>query len=61
MLFRSASQALRFVRRLMRADGRTSPGLGIGYEHHIRTDRLVAQAVLLDDSLIHASAFALAA
>jgi hypothetical protein len=57
----SASQALRFVRRLMRADGRTSPGLGIGDEHHIRTDRLVAQAVLLNDSLIHASAFALAA
>jgi len=57
----SASQALRFVRRVMRADAVRSPGLGLGDEHHIRTERFVAQALLLDDLVVHASAFALAA
>ena len=35
-----------------------APGVGIGEERHLRSDDLVAQALVLDDALVHASVFA---
>ena len=57
----SVSRALRFVNRLATSAATRSPGVGLGEETHIRTSRLVGQALLVDGSLVHASAFALAA
>jgi hypothetical protein len=31
--------------------------LGHGIEHHVRTDRVVGQALVLPNTLIHAGAF----
>ena len=56
----SASRALRFLNRLATADGVEADGVGLGREVHVRTSRLVGQALVLDDRLLHASAFALA-
>jgi len=49
------------VRRFAAAKGTTTPGAGVGVERHIATDRVAGQVLELDDVLIHASAFALAA
>ncbi len=57
----SASAALRFLRRLARSKATVARGVGLGAEHHVRTSRLVGQALILDTDLVHASAFALAA
>jgi hypothetical protein len=57
----SVSRALRFMNRLATSAATRSPGVGLGEETHIRTSRLVGQALLFDGSLVHASAFALAA
>lgn len=57
----SASRALDFLHRLANASGTDAPGVGLGRETHVRTGRLVGQALLLDDAIVHASAFALAA
>ena len=57
----SVSRALRFVNRLATGTATRSPGVGLGEETHVRTSRLVGQALLFEGSLVHASAFALAA
>ena len=57
----SLTRALRFVRRLATADATVTPGVGLGREHHVRTKRLVGQALVHDNFVVHASAFALAA
>jgi hypothetical protein len=57
----SATKALQFIRRF--ADGRCelAPGVGLGREHHIASKRVVGQALVWDDVLVHASAFTVAA
>jgi hypothetical protein len=57
----SATRALEFLHRFAAGTGEIAPGVGLGREHHITTRRLVGQALLWDDVLVHASAFALAA
>ena len=57
----SASRALRFLRRLAKAEGTESEGVGLGRERHVRTDRLVGQILTWDATVVHAAAFALAA
>lgn len=57
----SVSRALRFVNKLATAQGTASAGVGLGEELHVRTSRLVGQALTLDGVIVHASAFALAA
>ncbi|MFM8862909.1 MAG: ARPP-1 family domain-containing protein [Acidimicrobiia bacterium] len=57
----SVSKALRFVNRLATGSATRAPGVGLGEEAHIRTSRLVGQALLFEGGLVHASAFALAA
>lgn len=57
----SLTHALRFVRRLAAAEATVTPGVGLGREHHVRTKRLVGQALVHDNLVVHASAFALAA
>jgi len=57
----SAGRVLRFLRRFARAEATVTPGAGLGRERHVATDRLAGQMLELDDVLVHASAFALAA
>lgn len=57
----SAGRALDFLHRMATAASTDAPGVGLGRESHVRTDRLVGQALLLDGFVVHASAFALAA
>lgn len=56
----SANRALRFLRSVGAAQAIDNDGVGLGAEHHVRTSRVVAQALTWEDRLIHASAFALA-
>lgn len=57
----SASRALQFLRRAATHSATVSPGVGLGREHHLRTSKVVGQALVLDDLVVHAAAFALAA
>lgn len=57
----SVGRALRFVGRMAVADRVESRGVGLGRESHLRTPRLVGQALVHGDDLIHASAFTLGA
>jgi hypothetical protein len=57
----SASQALRFMHRLATSTPVVTDGVGLGQEHHVRTPRMVAQVLVVDEAIVHASAFALAA
>jgi len=57
----SATNALRFLRRIATSTPTITDGVGLGSEHHVRNSRLVAQALLVDQTIVHASAFALAA
>jgi len=57
----SASRALRFILRLATSKATQAQGVGLGTERHIRTSRLVGQVLTWEDTMIHASAFALAA
>ncbi|MFM8238290.1 MAG: ARPP-1 family domain-containing protein [Actinomycetota bacterium] len=56
----STDRVLRFLERFGTAESTEAPGVGLGTEHHVETDRLVGQALVWDDVLVHASAFALA-
>lgn len=56
----STDRVLRFLERFGTAESTEAPGVGLGTEHHVETDRLVGQALVWDDTLVHASAFALA-
>jgi hypothetical protein len=53
----SASRALRFLGRFANSPSERKEGLGHGIEHHVRTDRVVGQALVLPTTLIHAGAF----
>lgn len=57
----SATQALRFMHRLATSTPAVTDGVGLGREQHVRTNRLVAQALVIEDTIVHATAFALAA
>ena len=57
----SATRVLRFVRRFAGAAATVVPGAGLGRARHVATARVAGQALELDDLLVHASAFALAA
>ena len=57
----SATRALRFLRKFVEGEARITPGVGLGREHHVSARKLVGQALVLDDVLVHASAFAEAA
>jgi hypothetical protein len=57
----SLTAAVRFLRRFAGSPARSAEGVGLGTEFHARTDRLVGQALVWDQTLVHASAFALAA
>jgi len=57
----SASRVLRFVRRFAASHASVTDGAGLGRELHVATDRVAGQALTLDDVIVHASAFALAA
>ena len=56
----STDRVLRFLKRFGTAESVEAPGVGLGTEHHVETGRLVGQALVWDDLLVHASAFALA-
>ena len=57
----SVTAALRFVRRLATAPAAVQQGVGLGFEVHVRNHKVVAQALVDDGVVLHASAFALAA
>lgn len=57
----SATRALQFVRRAATHSATVSAGVGLGDEHHLRTSKVVGQALVLDGLVVHAAAFALAA
>jgi hypothetical protein len=57
----SLTRAVRFLRKFATATNTITTGVGLGREHHIANNKVVGQALVWDDVLIHASAFALAA
>jgi hypothetical protein len=57
----SATRALSFLHHVAAAPSRREPGVGAGHELHVRTRSVVGQALLFDEVVVHASAFALAA
>jgi len=57
----SATKALRFLEKASQRVVAVSDGVGIGREHRIASSKIAGQALTLDDVLVHASAFALAA
>jgi hypothetical protein len=57
----SATKVLRFLRSFTTAKAVVTPGVGAGREHHVNTNRIAGQALVLDDVVVHASMFAVAA
>jgi hypothetical protein len=57
----SATAALGFVRRFGSARTRVAPAVGLGRELHVEDAAITGHALVLDDVLVHASAFVLAA
>lgn len=57
----SITRALQFLHRLAEAKARVEPGVGLGQEVHLTTRSSIGQALVWDDVVVHASAFALAA
>jgi hypothetical protein len=57
----SAGRVLRFLRGFARAEATVVRGAGLGRERHVATERVAGQMLELDDVIVHASAFALAA
>lgn len=57
----SLTRAVKLLHRFANGAATVSNGVGLGVERHVRTSRLVGQALVLDDLIVHASAFALAA
>lgn len=57
----SATNALRFLRRIATSTPTITDGVGLGREYHVRTSRIVAQALVVDQTIVHATAFTLAA
>ena len=48
----SISRALRFLRRVKRAEVETTPGVGLGTEYRFRSERVAAQGLAVDDRLV---------
>lgn len=57
----SATKALRFLQKASNRVVAVSEGVGLGREHRIASSKIAGQALTVDDVLVHASAFALAA
>ena len=57
----SSTSVLRFLKKLAEGDGTRSPGIGLGVEYTVETRGVIGRSIVLDDMLVHASAFALAA
>lgn len=57
----SATKVLKFLRSFAKAKAVVTPGAGAGREHHVTSDRVAGQALVLDDVVVHASMFAVAA
>ena len=53
----SATAVLELFRLFGRVLPRQSPGIGLGHEHRVKHVRIVGQALTLDSSIVHASAF----
>jgi hypothetical protein len=54
----SATRALRFLDRISRSETTDTRGVGLGEEHHVRSDRVVAHALSWDGDLVHLAGFA---
>ena len=57
----SATKALGFLKEASKRVVSVAPGVGLGDEYRIESSKIAGQALILDDVLVHASAFALAA
>ena len=57
----SATKVLKFLRSFAKAKAVVVPGVGAGREHHVDTDHIAGQALVLDGVVVHASMFAVAA
>jgi len=57
----SLDRAMRFLQRIRKSRQVTAEGVGLGTEHHLRSDRVSGQALTWEGAIVHASAFALAA
>ena len=54
---RSATGAMKLLRRFAEAKSVDSPGLGLGTEHHVNAERVTGQALTLEGALVHAGIF----
>jgi hypothetical protein len=54
----SATRALRFLDRISRSEAVDTVGVGLGEEHHVTTDRVVAHALTWEGELVHLAGFA---
>jgi len=54
---RSATGAMRLLRRFANAQSLDGPGLGDGTEHHVDAERVAGHALTLDEALVHAAIF----
>lgn len=54
----SIAAALRFVRRVLKADVERAPGVGLGTEYRFTSDRIAAQALAVEDRLVCLSVIA---
>ena len=57
----SLTRAVKFLRTVAKARATVTDGVGLGREYHVESRSIVAQALVHDTLLVHASAFALAA
>jgi len=57
----SATKALRFLKEVSQSMVAVNDAVGLGREHRIASGKIAGQALTLNDELVHASAFALAA
>ena len=57
----SATAVLKFLRRIATGEIITAPSVGLGVEEHIMSRGLMRHGLSCDGTLVHASAFALAA
>ena len=53
----SASEVLSMIRRFGWTESQTTPGVGLGSERRVKDGTIVGQALVLDDSVVHASIF----
>jgi hypothetical protein len=56
----SLTRVARFMRKFATTTNTIASGVGLGREHHVTNTKVAGQALVWDDTLVHASAFALA-